>query len=53
MPTPRHGFAASVIDKRIYLPGGATQPGFGATRVNDVFVLDVLSQPAASPSSLR
>ena len=34
MPTPRHGFAASVIDKRIYLPGGATQPGFGATRVN-------------------
>jgi hypothetical protein len=37
MPTPRHGIFAAVIGSRVYLPGGATSPGFAATRVSDVF----------------
>jgi hypothetical protein len=28
---PRHGFGAAVIDGRVYLPGGATREGGGAT----------------------
>ncbi len=39
MPTPRHGLWASVIGNKIYLPGGGSQQGFGATNVNDVFIV--------------
>jgi len=39
MPTPRHGIWASVIGNKIYLPGGGSQQGFGATNVNDVFIV--------------
>jgi len=39
MPSPRHGIWASVIGSRVYLPGGANQQGFGATNVNDVFII--------------
>jgi N-acetylneuraminic acid mutarotase len=37
MPTPRHGIAAAVLGSLVYLPGGATVQGFGATAVNEVF----------------
>ena len=37
MPTQRHGIFATVIGASVYLPGGATSPGFAATRVNEVF----------------
>jgi N-acetylneuraminic acid mutarotase len=40
MPTPRHGLFAAVIENAIYLPGGAVQQGFGATNVNEVFVIE-------------
>jgi len=40
MQTGRHGISAAVIGNGIYLPGGATLQGFGATAVNDVYVLD-------------
>jgi len=33
MRTPRHGTGAAVIDYAFYVPGGATQQGFGATDV--------------------
>jgi len=39
MPTPRHGIWASVIGNKIFLPAGGSQQGFGATNVNDVFVV--------------
>jgi N-acetylneuraminic acid mutarotase len=39
MPTPRHGLWASVIGNKIYLPGGGSQQGFGASNVNDVFIV--------------
>src|SRR5207249_4017624 len=39
MPTPRHGIWGSVIGRTIYLPGGATEPAFGATDVNEVFTI--------------
>jgi N-acetylneuraminic acid mutarotase len=39
MPTPRHGIWTSVIGNRIYLPGGGSQQGFGASNVNDVFIV--------------
>lgn len=39
MLTPRHGIYASVIDNAIYIPGGAIQQGFGATGINEVFVV--------------
>jgi len=39
MPTPRHGLWASVIGNRIYLPAGGIQQGFGATNINDVFIV--------------
>ena len=37
MPNPRHGIAAGVADGRIYLPGGATVQGLGATALNEAF----------------
>jgi N-acetylneuraminic acid mutarotase len=39
MPTPRHGLWASVIGNKIYFPGGGSQQGFGASNVNDVFIV--------------
>ena len=39
MPTPRHGIWASVIDNNIFLPGGGIVSGFGATNVNEVFIV--------------
>jgi Kelch motif len=41
MPTPRHGISASVIANRIYLPGGGVVQGFGASDVNEVFIVAV------------
>jgi N-acetylneuraminic acid mutarotase len=46
MQTGRHGISAAVIGNVIYLPGGATLQGFGATAVNDAYVVDV---PALIP----
>jgi N-acetylneuraminic acid mutarotase len=39
MPTPRHGIWASVIGNQIFLPGGGIVSGFGATNVNEVFIV--------------
>jgi N-acetylneuraminic acid mutarotase len=36
---PRHGLAAATFAERIYLPGGASQQGFGAEDTNTVFFL--------------
>jgi N-acetylneuraminic acid mutarotase len=40
MLLPRHGLAAATLGERIYLPGGASQQGFGAEDTNTVFFLD-------------
>lgn len=37
MPTPRHGIGTAVIDGRIFVPAGATRPGFAATTVNEAY----------------
>jgi hypothetical protein len=37
MPTPRHGIGAVVVGGRIYVPGGATSPGFARTDVHEVY----------------
>lgn len=37
MTIPRHGYAAAVVGDRIYLPGGATAQGFGATNFHTMF----------------
>lgn len=36
MPTPRHGMGAAAIGGRLYVPGGATQDGFGAVATREV-----------------
>lgn len=35
MPTPRHGTAAAAYGDRIFVPGGATLQGFGASAANE------------------
>ena len=37
MPEPRHGIVAGVIGNIIYIPGGGTRQGLGATNVNSAF----------------
>jgi N-acetylneuraminic acid mutarotase len=37
MLSPRHGLAAATSGDRIYLPGGASQQGFGAENTNTLF----------------
>ena len=37
MPTPRHGIGAVVIDGRVFVPAGGTQPGFAASAANEVY----------------
>ena len=39
MPTPKHGIWASVIGNTIYLPGGATAQGLGATTSHESFTV--------------
>jgi N-acetylneuraminic acid mutarotase len=39
MPTPRHGIWASVIGNNIFLPGGGIVAGFGATDINEAFIV--------------
>jgi hypothetical protein len=39
MFVPRHGYGAATLNGRIYLPGGATHQGAGATQDNSVFYL--------------
>ena len=41
MQTGRHGIYAAVIGNVIFLPGGATLQGFGATAIHDAYVVDV------------
>jgi N-acetylneuraminic acid mutarotase len=53
MPTPRHGIWASVIGNRIYLPGGGSQQGFGATNVNEVFVVSTTANFANISTRLK
>jgi N-acetylneuraminic acid mutarotase len=36
MPTPRHGIGAAVLLSDIFIPGGASVEGFGATNVHEV-----------------
>jgi hypothetical protein len=40
MPLPRHGIGAGVIGNRLFVPGGATLEGFGATAQADVFTVN-------------
>jgi N-acetylneuraminic acid mutarotase len=37
MPTPRHGMGAAALGGTLYVPGGATVQGFGATAVVEAF----------------
>ncbi|SPO05536.1 uncharacterized protein DNG_08223 [Cephalotrichum gorgonifer] len=37
MELPRHGASAAAVDGRIYIPGGGTQQGLGATDFFDVY----------------
>jgi N-acetylneuraminic acid mutarotase len=53
MPTPRHGIWASVIGNKIYLPGGGSQQGFGATNVNEVFVVSTTATFANISTRLK
>ena len=39
MVTPRHGIGPAVLGDRIYVPGGATVEGFGATGVHEFFTV--------------
>ncbi len=48
MPTARHGLFGSVIGNAIYLPAGATQQGFGATNVNEVFTVNTATTVSAA-----
>ena len=38
MKTARHGIGAAVVGSSLYVPGGATEAGFGAVAVNESFV---------------
>jgi hypothetical protein len=38
MLTPRHGIGAAVVGGRIYVPGGASEPGLARTGANEVYV---------------
>jgi hypothetical protein len=40
MPTPRHGIGAAVVGSRIFIPGGATIEGAGATVQAEIFVVN-------------
>jgi N-acetylneuraminic acid mutarotase len=53
MPTPRHGIWASGIGNKIYLPGGGSAQGFGATDVNEVFVVSTTATFANISSRLK
>jgi N-acetylneuraminic acid mutarotase len=35
MPVPRHGIGAAAVGDLLYVPGGATRAGFGATAHHD------------------
>jgi N-acetylneuraminic acid mutarotase len=37
MPTARHGLAAETIGDKIFVIGGATNPGLGASNINEIF----------------
>jgi hypothetical protein len=37
MPTPRHGMGAVTVGASIYVIGGGTVAGFGASRANEAF----------------
>jgi N-acetylneuraminic acid mutarotase len=39
MPTPRHGIGAAAVGDRIFVPGGATVQGFGATAAHEVYTV--------------
>ena len=39
MLTPRHGIGAVPVGDRIFIPGGATVAGFGATAANEVYTI--------------
>jgi N-acetylneuraminic acid mutarotase len=39
MPTPRHGIGAVAVGDRIFLAGGATVAGFGATAAHEVYTV--------------
>jgi len=40
MQTARHGIGAAVVGSRVFVPGGATQEGFGAVAVNESFAYE-------------
>ena len=42
MRTGRHGIYAAVIGNVVYLPGGATQAGFGVTSIHEAYVVGAI-----------
>ena len=53
MQTGRHGIYAATVGNVVYLPGGATRQGLGATGVNEAYVFDPLltaREPVIPPS---
>lgn len=49
MPVPRHGFGATTLGNRVYLPGGAVRAGLGETAWHDAWEIRVAEiAPAAS-----
>jgi hypothetical protein len=53
MPNPRHGLWASVIGNAVYLPGGGSVQGFGASNINDAFVPSSLAAPRVEALTLQ
>ena len=54
MQTGRHGIYAAALGNVVYLPGGATRAGLGATAVNEAYVFDppvAPRQPVILPGS--
>jgi hypothetical protein len=37
MPTARHGIGAVVIDGRVFVPAGGTEPGYAASTANEAY----------------
>ncbi len=38
-PTPHHGMGVAAWERTLYVPGGATQQGFGAVSTHETYTL--------------
>lgn len=53
MMTGRHGIYTAVVGQSIFLPGGATREGVGATDVHEAYVIAVPLPPPPEPIPLQ